>query len=796
MLIHIDTKGYTEKPKEHISIIKPRLQSKANIKDIPLEKLVQYIENGYSISPAVMDGNGCKADNWTQQQLFMVDIDNDKDGVPLLSVANALEICQESGIVPAFFYYSFSHSELKPKYRLCFIMAEPVTNKVIRNAIADTLVNLFSQSDSSCRNADRIFYGTNKKAIICDLSATVNIESILKLYEPPKSKRTVLSADNSELDRLKREFDFFSYLQQRNGETLFNNSRCAMFKECEICGHRNDLVYYHDTNTFFCFGASGNIGGSIIDYLIAVERLSREKAVNRLYELMGITRPSKKEYAIRAKIKANEGIVSKLIELNAYRKYSLDDKGSGALFAEVYKDTCRYNATANEWYYFNGKVWVRDEGGMIAHSKAKELADGLLIYATTIENEQQKKSYIDYVSKLGQLRFRETMLKDSRDIHFVTKTDFDKNLDLLNCQNGTLNLKTFNFAPHNSDDLLSKISNAIYEPSARSVEWEKFINEVMQGDSEKVKYLQKILGYSLTADTNLETCFILYGATTRNGKSTLIETILYMLGNTAGYGMSMQPQTLAQKQNKDSRQASGDIARLDGCRFLNASEPPKRMIFDVGLLKNLLGRDSITARHLHEREFEFIPHFKLYINTNFLPLITDDTLFSSGRINVITFDRHFEPHEQDKDLKNKLTQEYNISGILNWCIEGLKMYYKEGAIPPLAVKQATAEYRKNSDKIGNFISECLIRTGRNAKALDVYSKYKEWCFNNGFGIENKTNFYDELKSKNLFADRGTVNGLTVRNIVVGYDIKKTDYECIENHSQWESISELEADLPP
>ena len=93
----------------------------------------------------------------------------------------------------------------------------------------------------------------------------------------------------------------------------------------------------------------------------------------------------------------------------------------------------------------------------------------LLIYATTIEDEQQKKNYIDYVSKLGQLRFRETMVKDSRDIYFVTKSDFDKNLDLFNCQNGTLNLKTFDFMPHNSDDLLSKISNVVYERLIRQL---------------------------------------------------------------------------------------------------------------------------------------------------------------------------------------------------------------------------------------------------------------------------------------------------------------------------------------
>jgi len=243
-----------------------------------------------------------------------------------------------------------------------------------------------------------------------------------------------------------------------------------------------------------------------------------------------------------------------------------------------------------------------------------------------------------------------------------------------------------------------------------------------------------------------------------------------MLGNGGGYALNMQPQTLQQKHNTDSRQASGDIARLNNCRFLNASEPPKRMIFDVALLKTLLGRDSITARHLHEREFEFIPHFKLFINTNFLPLITDDTLFSSGRINVITFEKHFQPHEQDKHLKDKLRHKDSISGIFNWCIEGLKKFRQEGATPPTAITNSTAEYRSNSDKLGNFISECLEHTGNNSKAGAIYSAYKEWCELNGFGVENKGNFFDELRGKNILAKAGTVNGATVKNIVIGYEI--------------------------
>lgn len=362
------------------------------------------------------------------------------------------------------------------------------------------------------------------------------------------------------------------------------------------------------------------------------------------------------------------------------------------------------------------------------------------------------------------------MLQDSRDVYYFSNEDLDTNDYLLNVQNGTIDLSedTPKFLQHTPDMLLSKICNVNYNPAASCKEWEKFLGEIMQGNQEKIKYLQKIAGLSLTGNTQEETCFILYGSTTRNGKSTFCETLIYLLGD---YALTMKPESLAIKQNTDSRQASGDIARLAGCRFCNASEPPKRMLIDTALLKSLLGRDSITARHLHQREFSFMPKFKLVINTNYLPAITDDTVFTSGRINVISFDRHFEPEEQDKHLKDKLRQDSELSGVLNWCIDGLRMYRKEGLYPPAAVQQATETYRTDSDKIGNFIKECLTETGKNSSIKSVYEVYSTWCSDNGYGTESKGNFISELKGKGLYATSGTVDGKTVKNIVKGYTVE-------------------------
>jgi len=137
-------------------------------------------------------------------------------------------------------------------------------------------------------------------------------------------------------------------------------------------------------------------------------------------------------------------------------------------------------------------------------------------------------------------------------------------------------------------------------------------------------------------------------------------------------------------------------------------------------------------------------------------------------------------------LKNKLKSQKELSGILNWCIEGLQLYRKEGLQPPEAVTAATNEYRSDSDKVGNFINECLVKSDKNSKAKEVYELYASWCDENGFGCENKSNFFSELKNKRIFSTTGTVDGKTVKNVVKGYvmdsDFKEiTDSEDIPFH---------------
>lgn len=158
-LVHVDNVPYQQKPQgKEIGSIKARTQG-SEPKNLTAKELANFIEQGCSISPAILK-DGLRAENWEQQQLFFVDIDNNNKS-SLLTIEQALKICSDNEIEPLLYYESYSSTVSKPKYRLVFAMDEPVFEESKRKFIIETLISLFPQADNSCTNSDRIFFGTN-----------------------------------------------------------------------------------------------------------------------------------------------------------------------------------------------------------------------------------------------------------------------------------------------------------------------------------------------------------------------------------------------------------------------------------------------------------------------------------------------------------------------------------------------------------------------------------------------------------------------------------------------------------
>lgn len=449
--------------------------------------------------------------------------------------------------------------------------------------------------------------------------------------------------------------------------------------------------------------------------------------------------------------------------------YQIQDEITfGRLFADVFKRVLKYNVTAKKWYVYDGVIWREDTESVITGGLAEKFQRVMKIYLANAvsDNETQfETEYEKYVLRLGDRNKRLKMIEDAKHHTFISMEDFDKDPDLLNVQNGVINLNTFELTEHNPELLLSKVCSVEYDETAMCYLWEKYLKEVFEDDPDKIGYIQRLFGYSLTGSNAHEECYLLYGKTTRNGKSTMLRVMETMLGT---YSMSIKPESLAQRKT-DGRTASGDIARLKDCRFLHCSEPQKGMILDVALLKSLTGRDVITARHLYEREFQFVPVFKLFFNSNVLPAVNDMTLFTSGRIKVIEFNRHFTEEERDIKLKDKLEKAASLSGILNWCLEGLRQYYDQGIKPPASVIKATAAYKNESDKIQNYINDCLRESDvANLSLKELYEVFRKWCSVNGYKPEGKKVFREMFTAKLPISDTGTVRGNTMYNVLIGY----------------------------
>ena len=468
-------------------------------------------------------------------------------------------------------------------------------------------------------------------------------------------------------------------------------------------------------------------------------------------------------------------------------RYTAADMGNSYLFADFYRETLRYAAQRGRWYHYDGSAWREDTGDLRAAALLKRLVQLLEKLSAEVEGKDHKKAIWQRLNRLYTLRVRQDILRDARTVHTVRMDEFDADPWLLNCLNGTLNLRTQTFRPHSADDLITNLAPVAYDPAASCPRWDRFVQEITaipetvqlsitadQPDpsAQKLDFLQKALGYALTGDTSRECMFILYGATTRNGKSTLLETISRMLGD---YAAVARPETLAVRGNESGGSPNEDIARLRGKRFVTVAEPENTHRFNASLVKRLTGNDTLNARFLHENSFEYQPQFKLFMNTNHRPTVNDETLFLSGRLKLIPFDRHFAEGQQDKNLKHYFAQPECLSAALNWCLAGLRKLQLEGLAEPDCVRAAIASYREESDWLTQFMQEHLLPDDKaRVRMKQVYAAYAAWCRQNGFLQVNSAVFRRMLGEKAVIRKMRPDSNVNAVLVLCGYRLHRED----------------------
>ena len=81
----------------------------------------------------------------------------------------------------------------------------------------------------------------------------------------------------------------------------------------------------------------------------------------------------------------------------------------------------------------------------------------------------------------------------------------------INCQNGTIDLRTGKLLPHKREDMITKLISFNYDTDADCEAWEEHLYKIMDGNEALISFLQKAFGYSLTGDTSERVIFIEWG---------------------------------------------------------------------------------------------------------------------------------------------------------------------------------------------------------------------------------------------------------------------------------------------
>ena len=444
--------------------------------------------------------------------------------------------------------------------------------------------------------------------------------------------------------------------------------------------------------------------------------------------------------------------------------YDINDKTLGRVFANTYGNLVRYVPEWKSFVAYNGKHWQVNGGTQIAEKLIKHFVTQVQIYAATkILNDDDRTKAIKRAANYNKQTYRAHLLKDIQSEVTTTAEAFDTNSHLLNVQNCTIDFDQKRCRPHDPKDLITQIAPVTFDKDASCDLFVSALRTAVQGDVETERYVQKLSGLVVSGETKYD-YLATVGTEKRSGKGTVFGALLAMLGTgTNGYGVSVNPETFAKRRSVDGSAPSPDRAKLKGRRLILTSEFEGDIQLDCQFVKRLTGGDEIQARYLKRNPETFGLAGIIVMLFNAYPTVDDHTLFDSGRVATIPFDHFIPENERDYDLRNKLKEPEQLSGLLNWAIEGYKLLVAEGFNRPDAVLDKTEEFTQTADDVGRFVYE-RVEHDENAymTARDLFEAFKSW----GGNLTDKS-FYSRLRQFFTIEKRATRDGKRLRGVIDG-----------------------------
>lgn len=405
-------------------------------------------------------------------------------------------------------------------------------------------------------------------------------------------------------------------------------------------------------------------------------------------------------------------------DIRGYDVTDRNDIGNAEHFKVRHGDKLRHCYAWKKWLVWDGTRWKLDGDGTpirLAKDTVMEIfRDGLNSHDGDIIKLAEESAKASRLQAMISLAAPELP---------IDVDDLDTNGWLLNCPNGTVDLRTGKLQPHERWQNITKLCPTEFHPDATAPKWEQFVRDIFV-DDDLISFVQRLVGYCLTGDVSEQKLPIFHG-NGANGKSTFLNGFMDVVGSD--YTMQSMPDFLMEKRGESH---PTEKASLFGKRFVSCVETEASRKLAESTVKMLTGGEKIMARRMREDFWEFQPTHKLILCTNHKPVVAGQDHGIWRRLLLVPFTQRFEGPRIDKALPEKLRTE--ATGILAWLVRGCIEWQRVGLNPPAIVTNATNQYRTNEDTIGLFIEE-QCQTGKNlAIAFKAfYGAFAAWCEESG-----------------------------------------------------------------
>lgn len=338
------------------------------------------------------------------------------------------------------------------------------------------------------------------------------------------------------------------------------------------------------------------------------------------------------------------------------------------------------------------------------------------------------------------------------------RNDFVLNKRRLCFTNCVLNVDTMEVCDFSPEHMVVNRIEFDYNPNATCPKWLSFLGEVLP-DKSVVAALQDFLSLLLVDRSllKIEHMAILLG-TGSNGKSVVFEIVKALVGKSiTTFELGELTSSASTREYK--------IAAIEGKMINYCSELSKNEL-SGGKIKGLVSGEPMMARDPYGKNFMANNIPLMMCNANELPATSDYSKGYFRRWLIIAFNVYIEADKQNKFLHTELITE--LSGIFNWIIEGLRRMEKNKFIitESESVKDEVTKYEMNSNSVLKFLEEKEYyhipvykdHLQQSILASAIYSEYKTYCYDFGYGAFSNIKFAEKLKDKG-FQKKRTGDGI-------------------------------------